>query len=424
VGDGCFATGREGFRHRAATRWLGRLLYAAFLAAATSVLAFAVLERFPDLARRTGLWRLRYYAIRSWYVPDPDLVLRYRAAGIARDSVSRGDQYSPLYGVPTPAIRSRRSVGADGFRLPTSAPPFEAVVIGDSFVEAGESDADTLPARLAALTGRSVLGLGMGFYGPPQYLALFESRAIPERPRAVLLCFFAGNDAADIARYQRWRETGRYGFFFDLSQLGFAARYETALGDLLDFLRARAQGLGRAFRARGGVHPELALLQLGGETVPARFSYWDAPLTPEALLASPSWRDLRSLLGELRDRSAEHGIAPFVVYVPTKAQIYAAFATPASGAEVRERLPDELRFGDAPGQALAGLVRELGLGWIDLRPMFRRLAAGGQQLYYPFDTHWNAAGRAAAAAVMAEALGWGSAGEEAGRYEPPSSPTP
>ena len=396
-------------------KFIGIAAFGSFLLVATSFLSFSAFELFPPLLDRVDLWSIRYYAIKSYYVPDPTLVVRYRRTGYREESSTfRGDLYESSLGIDAPVIRQSRSYDARGFRLGSSLPPYEIAVIGDSYVEVGETDSDTLSELLAEASGRSVLNLGRGFYGPHQYLEVLKRYALPEAPKLALFCFFSGNDVADVVEYDRWLRERRYYFFEDFSEKPFVQRFWIALSDLTTLIRTRLSGrLQASARPRGQIHPDLAVLRLGTRSVTVRMDYWDPAASAEEMLARKPWQTLRLLLVEFQRQCARHGITPVVVFMPTKAQIYARFVTPESGESVLKRLPTQLRFGRSAAQTFGRIADELELRLVDLTPRFERLASEGRLLYHPFDTHWNREGREAAAELIAETLDRRSSAEAA-----------
>ena len=78
----------------------------------------------------------------------------------------------------------------------------DIVCIGDSMtygviVPASES----WPVILAKLSGESVYNMGLGGYGPIQYLYLLQNLAVKLRPRTVIVGFYFGNDFFDVYTY-------------------------------------------------------------------------------------------------------------------------------------------------------------------------------------------------------------------------------
>jgi hypothetical protein len=101
-----------------------------------------------------------------------------------------------------------------GFRnraVPESA---EIVAIGDSQTYGNTAPADqSWPAWLAKLSGRTVYNLGMGGYGPWEYLHLLETKAFALRPEWVVVGFYFGNDLWDgfrsvyaVDHWASWRD--------------------------------------------------------------------------------------------------------------------------------------------------------------------------------------------------------------------------
>lgn len=424
----------------APSRLIRGLAFAGFVAIASSLLLFALLELSPALRRAAAPDGIRYYGLQRRYVSDPVLVF-VPAPGTQRpqEAVTRGDLYAARHGVDVPPIRFRTSWNEWGFRTNAGAPPWHALVIGDSYVEIGESDDDTLSERLHRATGRSAFNLGRGWYGPHQYVELLRRFGPATRPRYALFCFFAGNDVENVEEYVRWSRGGSY-YDWGTAQRAFPVRYWVALGDarrwlgdrLEDWWRRPRPGPPAAVAAappvlppaarppdlapapassetpmpilRGPAHPRVGVVALGGEHVPMRFAYRPQPRPAAALLASPGWTMLRERLAEFRAIAEADGIVPIVVYVPTKFEVYAPLLTPESGVEVRAEAETLRPFLDSSAEALRTVAGAVGVELVDLLPDFRAHAASGELLYYPFDSHWNAAGRQAAAEQIAPRL--------------------
>jgi len=409
----------------AAARFVRLLGYLGFLAFAAPLLLFAALELSPRLRQLPALDGIRYYGLQRRYVADPALVFVPAPAALAQTAESRGDLDPSRFGIEAPAVRFRMSWNEWGFRSNGGGPPWGALVIGDSYIEIGETDDDTLSERLRRTSGASTFNLGRGWYGPHQYVELLRRFAPATQPRYALLCFFAGNDVENIAEYERWARGGSY-YDWGSAQRSFPVRYWIALTDTHRFLEERLSRWWRRLRAgpvqnlpataapfaahaaprptRGPAHPRVGLVVLGGEVVAMRFAYRPEPRSPEELLASQEWRTLRELLAEFRAVADGRGIVPILVNIPTKFEVYGALVTPESGAEVLAAAAELRPFLDASAAALGATAASAGIELIDLLPGFRRRAAQGELLYSPFDSHWNPAGRQAAAEEIARAL--------------------
>ena len=108
------------------------------------------------------------------------------------------------------------SAGHDewGFRnlsLPTRA---DIVAIGDSTTYGDAAPATgSWPSWLARATGLTVYNLGLGGYGPPDYLYLLETLAPRLAPSLVIVGLYFGNDLYDAVEHvyarEHWRELRR-----------------------------------------------------------------------------------------------------------------------------------------------------------------------------------------------------------------------
>ena len=335
-----------------------------------------------------------------------------------------GDQYSPDYGVPHAAIPYHATYTPDGFRENSSSPPFEIVLIGDSYVEIGETDQLTLSEQLALVSGLTTFNLGREWYGPFQYLELFKRYAPRLKPRYAVLCFFDGNDIEDTKQYLRWRKGKSY-YTFVLSTKNYMGRYFMAFRDSYEFLfnqvervverrwstipataaaeetqPAPKQGEGRSSE----VHPDLGLVTLRDRLLPMQFRYWNQPLTTGQLLESEEWHAVGQVLKDFQQLAAEHGTVPVTLFIPKKVEVYGALYSPRSGHHFLQRIGEHMRFENNSHDAFLAIAEQAGIRAVDLLPAFRSLAREGKVLYYPFDTHWNPLGRRTAAEMLAASL--------------------
>ncbi len=394
------------------------ILFALYLLLVTTFSFFSMFEIFPNLLNLVNLQKIRYYAQRAEYSSDPTLVFVPRLAERVMDTAEwRGDGYSPEYGVEVPPIRYHASYTRDSFRKNSSSPPFDILVIGDSYVEIGESDDSTLSERLTQVSRLSTLNLGRGWYGPLQYLEVFKRYGLGMKAKYALLCFFSGNDAEDVRQYMRWQRGGEGGdyYSFVVGRTNFFIRYLHALRDTYWAIRHWVRSyfdsvyvfIGVTFTDEAiskGIHPDLGLIQLNGQVVPMRFNYWNQHATSEQLLSRDEWKTLRTVMAEFRAVALGNDIVPIVVFIPTKAEVYGSLFSEHSGQRILLKIHDQLQFEMNSAEALEALAREQGIMIVNLLPHFKELARQGNVLYYPFDTHWNSAGRQAAAEVIAKVV--------------------
>lgn len=266
-----------------------------------------------------------------------------------------------------------------GFRNDRDYAAGDLVLIGDSFVVGmGDSQADTLSAQLAREHG--VPAYNLGHPGDiSDYLAVWRAfrRQHPGPVRAALF-LFEGNDfeaAYKPAKTERpsplARHAGAYYGFFTGSDL-----YRVTKS-----LYARATKAG-SIKASDSVRIEtLAGQKMGLYTPYIAVSARQQVKLPAALRA-----DLIALAGEVEQ----------VFFIPTNYRVYARHL----GAPTPP---------NAQWQALSKLCEQQRWRCTDLTPGLTAAAdaalARGQFIWWLDDTHWNRAGIAAAAAVVAREAG-------------------
>jgi hypothetical protein len=399
-------------------RTIKLILFSLYLLFVTTFVLFALFEFFPDLLKAINLQSIRYYAQAAEYVSDPTLVFVPREGKrIVNAMEFRGDVYSPVFGVEVAPIAYRATYTDNGFRTNSSTPPLDVVVLGDSYIEFGESDESTLSELLKQQSGLSTLNLGRAWYGPPQYLEIFKRYGVETKARYVILAFFSGNDAEDTRQYMRWQKGGSGGdyYSFVIGRKNFLIRYWHAFHDTFHAIRhavkrffARSVDRQEVSMGREVVsqetHPDLGNIRLNGHRVPMYFTYWNQPATSMQLLDSEVWKHIRSVIGEFKVLARQHTMTPVIVFIPTKIEVYGSLFDPQSGSRFLSKIPQQLQFEMNNSEALGAISKEQELLFVNLLPLFRDLAREGNLLYHPFDTHWNLAGRRAAAEAITKML--------------------
>jgi hypothetical protein len=371
--------------------------------AACSLVIFALLELFPSLIVYMPFGYADYYEQRVRYVPDDELIYKYKPLSSFQTGSFKGELYQDSYGVDVTPMPYSAVFDEYGFRngpMPTGG--WEVVVLGDSFIEFGHDEDDTFSSRLEALSGMKTRNLGIGGHGPFQYLATLKRYALTPTPRYVLFGFFEGNDIGDIRLYLRWKDTNEYPYS-NLRGKNVAQRYVMALRDVL------LNPLVRALEGAKGSPDNLVALRIGEETIQTIFRYKLETQTPGELLELNEWNVLRELFGQFKAIAAEHHFVPIVLFFPTKAHIYAEYSTSDSGAKWLAIRDKQIAAKDNVETAVRTLCREVGIELISLSPAFEQAASRGKLVYYPFDSHWNSEGRQVAASVVAARLGAGHA---------------
>ena len=346
-----------------------------------------------------------------------------------------------------PTYRFPFVTDADGFRNSESeSAATEVAALGDSFTDGMTLPAElTWPARLQRLLGVSVRNYGTAGFGPGQELLVVKEHARARRSRRVVVAFFAGNDLLDAERFESFEQNGGplpafgLGWKFKpviarFDRLYLTSLYEGASGLLRDRQRTPAEGwTSRRLGDYSGDDPTapsttrptfdrgLFAVPVAGRVL--RFAFLppylnSLKLSPRALRASRGWELTRRSYREMKRLVRAQGGDLVVLFIPSKDQVYLPLLEESfSRAELRRAL--RLCLGDQPfppglevimGNRLAlnELMREFcteeGLTFLDLTPELQSALRSGHNVYFPDDSHWNAAGHETAARALARLL--------------------
>lgn len=351
--------------------------------------------------------------IRRW-PPLPQLQ-RYEA-GVTFDGVTYGDlaaisgrkswreERRVKFVTDAYGFRNEPPVGGEGAR------PLDVIVLGDSFgVAGGTTQEEVLSSLLARDYGLSVYNLSVSRENPQQQYAnlLLEGQRLKTREGTyVLWLIFTGNDLDEP-------------YYPELDN----PRPETP------GLRARLVNGFNDFRSRS---PVRRLLSSSGEgllieraLVDGRRLLFFAPYakrrgrTAEEVRQHPNFESLKATLGAMERLAGERRLKVAVALVPSKEEVY---SWALDGA-----------FPWSTGKEPSGfavVMRELcgqhGFRFLDLKPSLveasgRVFKETGALLWWRDDSHWNAAGQRAAAALINESL-LGGEGAQADMFIPPSRP--
>ncbi len=399
-----------------------------------------LLRRFPqyipDAARhriagegmflRTDLVFDRPIEVGFRYVPNQDRTAVYRR----RD----GDLYrKQRVSLPSPdanddTVLAELRLVTDDNGYPNPGPlhdHYDIVTAGDSFT-APTSVAAPWPRVLERLTGRSVLNLGVGAYGPQQEVAAVMHYGLAHHPSWVVLAYFEGNDLiGDAPTFASKRASGLSWIEDDLASAGPYAR-SVALQSLRAAIGSAVASISAAGSARPPRYP--LPVALGDREVPVAFfdPYLSAlTATRTDIDASRNLEYVRAALLGLQQATAAAGGRLLLVYVPSKERLYASLIADAGvlqraldGVQAVALLPGGfLKPVAAPAtpeqvwahrddqrDAIVHLMNQLGVDVLDLTPPFLAEARTGAELYYLADTHWSQAGHDLAARLVAAHL--------------------
>jgi lysophospholipase L1-like esterase len=380
--------------------WLGRSL-AIFLGILVPLLAFeAVLRIFGPIVPGyydTGSFLMRHPTLGHFHVPNFD---GWRRA---------------------PEFTSRISISPLGLRDPRGsyakpAGTYRILLLGDSFIEATQVQADEMIARrleVALNQGApnrvEVINAGVGGYSTGQELLLLEEEGVKYEPDLVVLFFFSGNDLSNNNyRLELWDEKLEKALkpYFDLDRDG-TLRFipappprppsgpTTWLRHNLVLFNVVETGLVNKFSLPNPGEPIEAI---DGLRQPVRGQY-DAEPEGEWLRA---WKITEMLVARLHDRTVAMGIPLVMVGIPESR----ALDRDVWQREVRGGRQEAGRLApDAPTTRVGTIAQQLGVPYLDLLPPLTDASGEAiDTLYYRYDRHWNADGHAVAAEALAQFL--------------------
>src|SRR5688572_4688632 len=137
---------------------------------------FSFLELFPSWAISLRLDKNTYYRNRLYRVPDNTLGFRGKPfLNLKVEDYTELWTAAASYDLDVPEVTVEWRTGPTGFRSETDWGPADIVLIGDSFIEYGATEADVFGKRLERyLSGVKVTSFGMSGYGPAQYLGVLK----------------------------------------------------------------------------------------------------------------------------------------------------------------------------------------------------------------------------------------------------------
>jgi lysophospholipase L1-like esterase len=333
---------------------------------------------------------------------------------------------------------------AEGFRNAAVRDPIAVAALGDSFTDAMTLPvAEAWPARLEARLGMPVQNYGTATFGPQQEQRALEDFALRHRPQAVVVAFFAGNDifnAETFDEFERspehtrprppgWRikdVVARFDELYLVSLMRAAAEAGSEKWGSSDPARADEEPI-------GGLEPSSAprsppSFDRGMFTVPAGGRTMRVALMPPYLntlrfsaldlRARRGWELTRRSFEKMHELSRAGGAELVVMFIPFKSQVYLpllrrsfprpeleralAFYFRGTGTKVDVEAMEAHRL--AQNELMSTFCAERGIAFLDLTPVLEASVDSGRNVYFPDDSHWNAAGHDAAAAALTDFL--------------------
>lgn len=278
----------------------------------------------------------------------------------------------------------------NGFRNPPGIQRADIAFVGDSFTEAATVDeADTFVHRVGAATGKSVVNLGRGAYGPQQELIVLQRYALAYQPQAIVWQLFEGNDLKDAAIFARWKNNPR------AVSTSFTERY-------------LANSLIRELTLRGPevkwTRPKAMLRYHDGSLKPTEVRYGYDPAEP--VKSAIAFEETKKAIEAGYRLCESKGIKLVIVMIPTMIRVVEPYI-------IFDRPQDRDRYLPTAGSmenngfsgGLSDFCRELGCTYIDAYGELRRLTDGGErELYIPADEHLDIRGHEVITQIVLEWL--------------------
>lgn len=325
------------------------------------------------------------------------------------------------------------SINSRGFRGPEISLPkppevYRIAVLGDSFVEALQvDDQETMCRLLEAHLNQDlgsrrkrcdVINCGVSGYGTAQELETLRHHVLPLRPDLVVLAIYSENDVGNNRRSLE-RDPARPYFTFgadgelrlddsfrtSLPYLTASSSYERSKAWLVNrsyLLQVLKQAkLNLAERPASAKPPQTIEDELAASVRAAPYAYAE----PAESEPKEAWSITERLIVEAAETCRAEQIHFIVFTVSSSVQVF-------PDAAVRERVLARLKLGDFfyADRRLQRFCRDSDIQFIPLASKLQSAADESGEYYHGFYNnrlglgHWNQAGHAAAARILAEAL--------------------
>ena len=293
------------------------------------------------------------------YIPDPELEYLLPPG---TDFQSTSSEYNYR-------VKTNLNLEHAGFRGGTLGRKPWAVAVGDSFTFGiGVNQVATWEARLADLSQREIVNLGVQGYGPQQYTHVLEKYGVGLRPNIVFYCLFT-NDLRDSEQYEKWRRHPPA----KISPRKFLLNHSVLYNLLHQWRRARTQGA-RYVELRE-VGQDLSVRKLRAEIVA------DSRRMPKA------WPLIVGAIDAAIAQSGQIGATLVLLYFPSKEEVYwDRIKKKVTSLEALDDRVDQLK------KAAMQYCQDRQLLCLDLTPALKSRAQRQENLYFSIDTHWNEVG--------------------------------
>ena len=366
--------------------WRARIGLMALATALTVVAADAVLTHFPRALMPAKLQTIQTFYTRRLEWRELTTGDRYLGFKMRPDV----DLRFPFEGGAIPIRTTSYGVGPIGFRDIGTAPPFGAIVVGDSFTFCDEVLTEACwVRRLSDATGVSMATRGVSGYSTMAEARVLERYGSAFGAPLVLVGVFP-NDFADNVNFDKWTRSGTS------DQVEWMERaHERHPGALwLEQRSTLYRLLVTGLRAPG---PGFKQYREGDVDLVLRFHDWWVR-TVKAPERHPGWALMQKSLLDMKRTTAEMRARLVVLYFPTKEEAYWDIA--------RKHFPGSAGTVDidAVPRLLTGFLSEHGILGCDVSGDVRAEARRGRQLYHRVSGHFNDEGNRVAATSVGRCL--------------------
>jgi hypothetical protein len=266
----------------------------------------------------------------------------------------------------------------------------DGVAIGDSFTFCFTEPEDCWVQKLAALTNRNVINMGIVGTGSTSHQRILRDYGMPLTPPLVIWQWY-GNDPNEDFGLARLRGETDVQSPIQTPEVTWEMnwfRQNSALYVLLDmYLSPREKYDAFMWTVPQECASEGEINLCFGQPY-----LWDA-MDSSLIHNDYGWQRSREALMESQQMVNTYDGTLLVILIPTREQVYREMAEPLIGTE-------KLAILDQNHQRMLDLCAELDLQCLDFLPVFRAHAEQGEQLYYRLDLHINPHGNE----IVAEAI--------------------
>lgn len=352
--------------------------------------------------------------------------------GLLRLALNPGDfLYATV--VADPILGHRippQSAGHDamGFRNTALQQSADIIAIGDSMTYGVSASREgSWPYQLGVALRRPVYNMGLGGYGPLQYLHLMRETVPHFSPRLVVVGFYTGNDVLDaydmpqdLPHWSSWRLSTRPPGRMSASQIALAAEPTRFLGGFRDWLARNSMLYGVV---RATVLSRIAGRERAAQAArvsPEVWMAWSDPARPavKTIFAPATWlanmdpgseigRDgvaiAKRVLTEIKSEAEKRGARLLIAIIPTKERVYCPYMK-ATGAQLPASFERLCAVEAALIADFSAFLGSAGIAYIDTSPALQEYAASHVPIYQQDnDSHPVAAGYGVIAAEVARA---------------------